>query len=1202
MLFYVVLFALAALVVAVLSARTSVQASTFDADVYLQVRAEVEHLDMLVAASRRHTWILQVHRTALAVRGQLHRLLAGMRNELEIRALVSQLTRAADVRRARPVVILTGIVLTLTTAIVVGLFTAPEVGLHMAYSTPMATPSMLKLARRLAADEKKAAAEAKRAARIAANQARVRVDIFAYSEDVAGYDHGFRIEGRVDTLEVALEVLINPPEPMAPVTLAKGEQLIAEPSMAVFFPGLTQKKEDRPLLKALIQTKGASFSLKDDVVPSHLSSLWDFDAPVMLDVDDTSDNPLTDEGEAWAKRLLEKSLDMAINHVEAGSEMVITDDPRPDDKKIREIRVQAPEEIRAAAEGRLSKELGRVLTAEDKESIVLPKEYVFWLVERATNALAHRPYLHYLTHKKGLPITRIGLDPMVVKAHRAVQEGLFWLLESEAGFGTYFTGVKNSIFTVPTREDGDKILDVLGIRAKADHDAHQLVRVAVQAKRPGRKVMDVMLPEQVCDEADGTVFAIEGLQDCYQLSGLQTQTLRLSGADRTATVKGQGRGTIMNDETGAAEHGFRASTAEHGIPLSKGQARMYIMRRASENHASQNAQQILFGLAADEAARYLSDRADELAADPAAVALTPMQYRMHQYGAPLPAFRQTRNLHPYVSKWSVGSMGYGSMVLGATQGILGREEILLPRRIVRRIERKIGRDLMPGKDQFLMHRDPAAPDGSGLMVFTYAGIATWTTGADLQDGVVLSASSAQWKLAGGDFDGDLGVIELITRTPNFRKIARLGNQARTTLKVEAATCLGGIDFLMTRGLITKKAADKIGQIVNLALRLLYAGELTDEIAAELQVALQGAIDALKHPINEKVISASLEKAYEVEKTIKDFPDLVAAQRAIKHTEGKAEVTCELRSDAAVTMGQVLKPSELVAMVVAPEAFAHVGDLVRYKVIATEPVMLRYNPKLIAMWEAEQLAFTVIDREDAGAVAKATAHLITTVSRETRRMSFAAEQSLVPSVTTALTAKRLLAERIGVEEAHVQITRAGWYKSAWTRLGSDSARFRGEARSDEEVRGTQQRIASGYNTLRLQLNRGLTTGVVTPLALIAAGVQWSLLIESIRPEDLYELALNRPDVAIRLTEAMAPGTYPVGDVQDRLETDDDRALVAELGRSVQIVSCEPSDGMFLAYVTYGSLPDNTPVEEGDAVEADPDDEYGDDDVTSAASVL
>jgi hypothetical protein len=149
--------------------------------------------------------------------------------------------------------------------------------------------------------------------------------------------------------------------------------------------------------------------------------------------------------------------------------------------------------------------------------------------------------------------------------------------------------------------------------------------------------------------------------------------------------------------------------------------------------------------------------------------------------------------------------------------------------------------------EFLLHRDPALPDGTDLFPAKYAGMLKWN-GSENGQGIVLHPQDPNWRLAGGDFDGDACAIYL--KQPFMQPISQIHrpNYRIRGRKYKAETIAEQM---------VEAAADKtpglLGSVILGTMRLIER-DLGDETNRALSAAVaQASVDAKKHPVDHDAV-------------------------------------------------------------------------------------------------------------------------------------------------------------------------------------------------------------------------------------------------------------------------------------------------------------------------------------------------------------
>ena len=158
---------------------------------------------------------------------------------------------------------------------------------------------------------------------------------------------------------------------------------------------------------------------------------------------------------------------------------------------------------------------------------------------------------------------------------------------------------------------------------------------------------------------------------------------------------------------------------------------------------------------------------------------------------------------------------------------------------------------------FLIHRDPALPDGTSLFLARFAGILK-IYGCYDWGGIILNPHDPLWKAAGGDHDGDAASIYyphewLLPRQPVKR-------ECYLTDKLKFRSEDISEQIIQYSGL---KTPGLLGPVILDAMRLAERGLLTDEFAALAASAAQASVQSKKHSVDEQKTVRAAERLREL---------------------------------------------------------------------------------------------------------------------------------------------------------------------------------------------------------------------------------------------------------------------------------------------------------------------------------------------------
>lgn len=580
------------------------------------------------------------------------------------------------------------------------------------------------------------------------------------------------------------------------------------------------------------------------------------------------DGTLKNEGREWAEGLIEKGFSWVTYHVRESEDLVIILDEerhfRPGDKLVAKYVTPYAHSVRNE-DGTFSTELA----------------HVNWAVVRRVEAAPYRP-LMALFHM-GL----VRIDPPVMHTHKDARKEIRLqvadLLKDE---GRYFMfKVKNTIFTARNKNEARQILKRFGIYQALLHDSHLLTRSGVMMKRPGRVSMKIELKGVPMPEAaDGLIATLPDGGIAGQVSVIYKD------GELFKFDKGMVRPRLrINGQNEAMV--FNANAQLHKTVRAGQEGLAFIINYVKEWTSSMDLQGVLTSLQNPE--DYLYRFLNRVKADPDSIVLTPRQKAWVELGMPSGLFANASGFYNFIAKYPMEN-AYTAQVFGATIDEHGNnlindvKKIYLPKRIVRRIERQIGRELVVGQDRFRGWRNPKLTDGSSVAEFVFGGTVKWADGTNLRDGIVISCHSTDWKRMGGDFDGDAMTIEL--STDELDKLSRVVvpqeeiDALKSNSKPKAVISTNGeIHYQFSQP--DNDSQNYVGTLANTTQRLRLAGKLTPELRALSTKGIQGSIFAMKHLVDDYAIKRCLNALYEAMGEIDLKKDLITAIGNIKRADG-----------------------------------------------------------------------------------------------------------------------------------------------------------------------------------------------------------------------------------------------------------------------------------------------------------------------------
>lgn len=145
---------------------------------------------------------------------------------------------------------------------------------------------------------------------------------------------------------------------------------------------------------------------------------------------------------------------------------------------------------------------------------------------------------------------------------------------------------------------------------------------------------------------------------------------------------------------------------------------------------------------------------------------------------------------------------------------------------------------------FYVHRDPALPTAESCQQMRCLGVAEWACGSR-HEGVVFHPLDPIWKAMGGDFDGDYANVFVLPFAVEHRSILPV----RSYRLPKSAPQLPVVERIYQE--CSSPVESYLGQAILGATRLVEGGTITDELRSLAASVAQGAIDAKKHPIDQK---------------------------------------------------------------------------------------------------------------------------------------------------------------------------------------------------------------------------------------------------------------------------------------------------------------------------------------------------------------
>jgi hypothetical protein len=153
---------------------------------------------------------------------------------------------------------------------------------------------------------------------------------------------------------------------------------------------------------------------------------------------------------------------------------------------------------------------------------------------------------------------------------------------------------------------------------------------------------------------------------------------------------------------------------------------------------------------------------------------------------------------------------------------------------------------------FLIHRDPALPDGTSMYPAMYTGVLEW-----LDDtvraiyGIILNPASKHWKAGGGDFDGDNGVIYAPSAVLLPKGAVSRPDYLAPEAKQYASDDVGKQMIEAAASTVT----GRLGPTILAAMRLIERGLADEHLRGILAGVAQASVQAKKHPVDNATVES-----------------------------------------------------------------------------------------------------------------------------------------------------------------------------------------------------------------------------------------------------------------------------------------------------------------------------------------------------------
>lgn len=151
---------------------------------------------------------------------------------------------------------------------------------------------------------------------------------------------------------------------------------------------------------------------------------------------------------------------------------------------------------------------------------------------------------------------------------------------------------------------------------------------------------------------------------------------------------------------------------------------------------------------------------------------------------------------------------------------------------------------------FLIHRDPALPDGTSLFPSIFYGVLKWTTSNKDHHGIILNPADPSWFAAGGDFDGDAANVYFSSDILVPRDAVE---------RPDFLTAKRGYVSALIAEQIMEQANETVTQLLGPtilgAMRLLERDEASTYMRAVMAGVAQASVQAKKHTVDIDTVTA-----------------------------------------------------------------------------------------------------------------------------------------------------------------------------------------------------------------------------------------------------------------------------------------------------------------------------------------------------------
>jgi hypothetical protein len=501
-------------------------------------------------------------------------------------------------------------------------------------------------------------------------------------------------------------------------------------------------------------------------------------------------------------------------------------------------------------------------------------------------------------------------------------------------------------------------------------------RLGVYFKRPGVPRAQIVVDKQfdkvfAPEDNDGTIFIGNAINE-----PMQGTYLGKSSTGVPTMAKGIVRPQLINPATGEREECSYAGTGSFGAPLRGTTGTFYCIGELSPQQARLGLQAVMFNFAYPE--KLIMRDSANLAATSALSMMSRDDQRRYHAAVPISMLLEPMATWARLGQIRVDGIRnvvYGSVLVPNDDEDEVPSFMLLPTSamaLLAQIKRhfpkkkKLSVKKMVGMI-FVMHRDPALPDASGAFYARFAGVLNWDIECPNQTGIVIHPANKRWKDAGGDMDGDTGLVFYLPEGRDFALASALPRASLRTAGAKYKSTIPAEQMLEAAG---DPTTSLLGPLVTGTMCLLERGAASASLRSRLATAIQGSVEAKKHI----VLDAQVQRIYEELTALVNMlnnsgerPFMIRGLNAISNSSGladKVEAWRELVEIAKMTLERrMVMPIEkaIAHRIMAFDSIFRETDFLRSQTKTSFPAAMRNAAKAVTT-EAAATAVTALTTE------------------------------------------------------------------------------------------------------------------------------------------------------------------------------------------------------------------------------------------------